>query len=85
MSFALVKQFFFLATPLLCLCCLICFIEAMVFFKCFKSNTITILAKDGDSKDKGMTLKLCAPLTGPKALVLPMKDNSMHMKLWSSV
>ncbi|KAB2635771.1 hypothetical protein D8674_026305 [Pyrus ussuriensis x Pyrus communis] len=56
----------------------------MVFFKCFKSNTITILAKEDDSQDRGMTLKLCAQLTGPKALVLPVKDKSMHIKLWSS-
>ncbi|KAM1405246.1 hypothetical protein ACFX2F_000097 [Malus domestica] len=56
----------------------------MVFFKCFKSNTITILAKEGDSQDRGMTLKLYAPLTGPKALALPPKDNSIHIKSWSS-
>ncbi|KAM1454903.1 hypothetical protein ACFXTO_004344 [Malus domestica] len=52
----------------------------MVFFKCFESNTITILAKDGDPQDSGTTLKLYAPLTGPKALALPGKDNSMHIK-----
>ncbi|RXH70585.1 hypothetical protein DVH24_013331 [Malus domestica] len=57
---------------------------AMVFFKCFKSNTITILVREGDSQDKGTTLKLYAQLTGPKALVLPSKDNSMHIKSWSS-
>ncbi|RXH93519.1 hypothetical protein DVH24_014095 [Malus domestica] len=34
-------------------------------FKCFKNNTITILGKEGDSRDKGTTLKLCAPLIGP--------------------
>ncbi|KAM1266350.1 hypothetical protein ACFX2J_035927 [Malus domestica] len=56
----------------------------MIFFKCFKSNTKTILAKDGDSQDKGTTLKLYAPLTGPKALALLAKDNSMHIKSWSS-
>ncbi|KAM1119574.1 hypothetical protein ACFX2B_043138 [Malus domestica] len=56
----------------------------MVFLKCFKSNTITILAKEGDSQDSGTTLKLYAPLTGPKALALPAKDNSMHIKSWSS-
>ncbi|KAM1588549.1 hypothetical protein ACFX10_027550 [Malus domestica] len=56
----------------------------MVFFKCFKNNTITILTKEGDSQDKGTRLKLCAPLTGPKALVLLAKDNSMHIKSWSS-
>ncbi|RXI04765.1 hypothetical protein DVH24_039039, partial [Malus domestica] len=32
----------------------------------------------------GITLKLCASLTGPKVLVLPAKDNFMHIKLWSS-
>ncbi|KAM2504194.1 hypothetical protein PS1_038136 [Malus domestica] len=32
----------------------------------------------------GMTMKLCAPLSRPKALVLPVKDNSRHIKLWSS-
>ncbi|KAM1064509.1 hypothetical protein ACFX2A_029146 [Malus domestica] len=56
----------------------------MVFFKGFKSNTITILAKDGDSQDRGTTLKLYVPLTGPKMLALPVKDNSMHIKSWSS-
>lgn len=56
----------------------------MIFFKCFKSNTITILAKEGNSQDRGTTLKLCALLTSPKALVLPVKDNSIHIKLWSS-
>ncbi|KAM1159059.1 hypothetical protein ACFX15_031700 [Malus domestica] len=56
----------------------------MVFFKCFDSNTITILAKAGDSQDRGTTLKLYEPLTGPKALVVPAKDNSMHIKSWSS-
>ncbi|KAM2977198.1 hypothetical protein FF2_014166 [Malus domestica] len=56
----------------------------MVFLKCFKNNTITILAKEGDPQDSGMTLKLYVPLTGPKALVLPIKDNSMHIKSWSS-
>ncbi|KAM2234974.1 hypothetical protein ACFXTI_013174 [Malus domestica] len=35
----------------------------MVFFKCFKSSTITILAKEGNSQDRGTTLKLYAPLT----------------------
>ncbi|KAM1161274.1 hypothetical protein ACFX2B_000391 [Malus domestica] len=56
----------------------------MVFLKCFKNNTITILVKEGDPQDSGTTLKLYAPLTGPKALVLPIKDNSMHIKSWSS-
>ena len=56
----------------------------MVFFQCFKSNTITILAKECDSQDRGTTLKLCALLTGPKVLVLPSKDNSMQIKSWSS-
>ncbi|KAM1611363.1 hypothetical protein ACFX1Z_000150 [Malus domestica] len=56
----------------------------MVFFKCFKNNTITILAKESDSQDKGTTLKLCTPLTIPKALILPANDNSMHIKSWSS-
>ncbi|KAM1381767.1 hypothetical protein PS2_033887 [Malus domestica] len=56
----------------------------MVFFKCFKSNTITILAKDGDSQDEGTTLKLYTPLTGSKALALLAKDNSMYIKSWSS-
>ncbi|KAB2626826.1 hypothetical protein D8674_020444 [Pyrus ussuriensis x Pyrus communis] len=56
----------------------------MVFFKCFKSNTITILAKESDSQDRGTTLKIYAPLTGPKTLALPTKDNSMHIKSWSS-
>ncbi|XP_068317086.1 uncharacterized protein [Pyrus communis] len=56
----------------------------MVFFKCFKSNTITILAKENDSQDRGTTLKIYAPLTGLKALALPTKDNSMHIKSWSS-
>ena len=60
------------------------FIVVMVSFKCFKSNTITILAKEGDSQDRGTTLKLYAPLTGPRALVFPAKDNSMHIKSWSS-
>ncbi|KAM2762613.1 hypothetical protein PS2_014318 [Malus domestica] len=56
----------------------------MVFFKCFKSNIITILTKDGDSQDKGTTLKLYVPLTGSKVLALPTKDNSTHIKSWSS-
>ncbi|KAM1236840.1 hypothetical protein ACFX1X_038327 [Malus domestica] len=56
----------------------------MVFFKCFMSNTITIIAKECDSHDRGTTLKLCVSLTGPKALVLPAKDSSMHIKSWSS-
>ncbi|KAM1305603.1 hypothetical protein ACFX2F_023121 [Malus domestica] len=56
----------------------------MVFFKCFKSNTITILANEGDSQDRGTTLKLCVSLTGSKALTLHAKDNSMHIKSWSS-
>ncbi|KAB2623661.1 hypothetical protein D8674_039667 [Pyrus ussuriensis x Pyrus communis] len=56
----------------------------MVFFKCFKSNTITILVKEGNSQDRGTTLKLCVPLTSPKALVLPTKDNSIHIKSCSS-
>ncbi|KAM2872280.1 hypothetical protein FF1_019817 [Malus domestica] len=56
----------------------------MVFLKCFKNNTITILAKEGDPQDSGTTLKLYVPLTGPKALVLPIKDNSMHIKSWYS-
>ena len=56
----------------------------MVFFRCFKGGTLTVLAKDGDSQDSGTTLKFYAPLTGPKALVLPAKDNSMHIKSWSS-
>ncbi|KAM2604764.1 hypothetical protein TB2_033636 [Malus domestica] len=56
----------------------------MVFFKCFKSNTITILAKDGDSQDKGTTLKLYAPLTGLKVLAFLAKNNSMHIKSWPS-
>ncbi|KAM2879551.1 hypothetical protein FF1_015032 [Malus domestica] len=56
----------------------------MVFFKCFKSNTITILAKEGNSQDRGMMLKICAPLTNPKAFVLLAKDNSRYIKSWSS-
>ncbi|KAM1329423.1 hypothetical protein EV1_013413 [Malus domestica] len=56
----------------------------MVFFKCFKNNTMTILVKEGDSQDEGTTLKLYAPLTGPKALTLLAKDNSMHIKSWYS-
>ncbi|KAM1128189.1 hypothetical protein ACFX2B_037664 [Malus domestica] len=40
----------------------------MVFFKCFRNNTITNLAKECDSQDEGTTLKLYPPLTGPKAL-----------------
>ncbi|KAM2634946.1 hypothetical protein EV1_025361 [Malus domestica] len=56
----------------------------MIFFKCFKSSTITILAKAGDSQDRGTTLKLYEPLTGPKALALPAKDNFTHIKSWSS-
>ncbi|XP_068304251.1 3-epi-6-deoxocathasterone 23-monooxygenase CYP90D1-like [Pyrus communis] len=59
-------------------------LRAMVFFKCFKSNTITILVKEGNSQDRGTTLKLCVPLTGPKVLVLPTKDNSIHIKSCSS-
>ncbi|KAM3007686.1 hypothetical protein FF2_031904 [Malus domestica] len=56
----------------------------MVFFKCFRNNTITFLAKEGDSQDEGTTLKLYPPLTGPKALAFLVKDNSMHIKSWSS-
>ncbi|KAM1787680.1 hypothetical protein ACFX11_038047 [Malus domestica] len=56
----------------------------MVFFKCFKNNTITILAKECDLRDRGATLKLYAPLTGPTVLVLLAKDNLMHIKSWSS-
>ncbi|KAM0978606.1 hypothetical protein FF1_014548 [Malus domestica] len=56
----------------------------MVFFKCFKGGTLTILAQAGDLQDRGTTLKLYEPLTGPKALALPAKDNSMHIKSWSS-
>ncbi|KAM2377597.1 hypothetical protein ACFX1X_044176 [Malus domestica] len=56
----------------------------MVFFKCFKSYTINILAKEGDLQDTGTMLKLCVPLTGHKVVVLPMKDNSMHIKSRSS-
>ncbi|RXH92654.1 hypothetical protein DVH24_033550 [Malus domestica] len=56
----------------------------MVFFKCFKNNTITILARENVPQDMGTTLKLYVPLTGPKALVLPAKDNLMHIKSWSS-
>ncbi|KAM1400975.1 hypothetical protein ACFX2I_027922 [Malus domestica] len=59
-------------------------LRAMVFFKCFKSNTITILAKEGNSQDRKTTLKFCAPLTVPMALVLPAKDNLIHIKSWSS-
>ena len=84
MFFALVKQFCFFVAPLLCLCCFVYFVAAMVFFKCFKSNTITILAKEGDSQDKGTTLKLCELLDGPKAIVLPAKDKSIYIKSWSS-
>ncbi|KAM2845227.1 hypothetical protein COP1_027689 [Malus domestica] len=29
-------------------------------------------------------LKLCAPLIGLKALILPAKDNLMHINSWSS-
>ncbi|KAM1535832.1 hypothetical protein ACFX1Z_014796 [Malus domestica] len=56
----------------------------MVFFKCFKGGTLTILAQAGDLQGRGTTLKLYEPLTGPKALALPAKDNSMHIKSWSS-
>ncbi|KAM2308187.1 hypothetical protein COP1_030335 [Malus domestica] len=56
----------------------------MVFFKCFKGGTLTILAQAGDSQDRGTVLKLYEPLTGPKSLALPAKDNSMHIKSWSS-
>ena len=56
----------------------------MVFLKCFESNTITILAKEGDSQDRGTTLRLYASLTSPKALAFPARDNSMHIKSWSS-
>ncbi|KAM1087966.1 hypothetical protein ACFX2B_013302 [Malus domestica] len=45
---------------------------------------MTILVKEGDSQDEGTTLKLYAPLTGPKALTLLAKDNSMHIKSWYS-
>ncbi|RXI04910.1 hypothetical protein DVH24_039184 [Malus domestica] len=41
-------------------------LRAMVFFKCFKGNTITILAKEGDSQYRGTMLKLYVLLTGPK-------------------
>ncbi|KAB2617407.1 hypothetical protein D8674_013276 [Pyrus ussuriensis x Pyrus communis] len=56
----------------------------MVFFKCLKSNTITILAKESDSQDRETLLKLCVPLISPKALVLLVKNKSMHIKSWSS-
>ncbi|KAM1937253.1 hypothetical protein ACFX15_014436 [Malus domestica] len=56
----------------------------MVFFKCFKGSTLTILTQAGDSQDRGTTLKLYEPLTGLKALALPAKDNFMHIKSWSS-
>ncbi|KAB2597520.1 hypothetical protein D8674_000440 [Pyrus ussuriensis x Pyrus communis] len=56
----------------------------MVFFKCFKSNTINILAMEGNSLDRGTTLKLCTSLTGSKELVLLAKDNSMYIKSWFS-
>ena len=52
--------------------------------KCFKNNTITILEKECDLQDKGTTLKFYGLFTGPKALVLPAKDNSMHIMSWSS-
>ncbi|KAM1985392.1 hypothetical protein ACFX16_013566 [Malus domestica] len=55
----------------------------MIYFNNFKIYTIIILTKEGDSQDKGTTLKLSVPLTGPKALVLPAKENSMHIKSWS--
>ncbi|KAM1552055.1 hypothetical protein PS1_044631 [Malus domestica] len=55
----------------------------MIFFKCFKNNTITFLAKEDDLQDEGTTLKLYAPLTGLKALALLAKDNSMHINSWS--
>ncbi|RXH78647.1 hypothetical protein DVH24_002165 [Malus domestica] len=52
----------------------------VVFFKCFKSHKITILAKESDSQDRGTTLKLCVLFTSPKSLVLPSKDNLIHIK-----
>lgn len=55
----------------------------MVFLKCFKKNTITILANDEDSQDKGTTLLLYAPLTDPKTLNLPERDHCMHLELWT--
>ena len=83
MSFALVEQFFFLAVPPYA------YVAFSFLFHCSYGifqvrNTITILMKEGNLQDRGMTLKLYGSLTGPKELVLPAKDNSMHIKSWSS-
>ncbi|RXH71446.1 hypothetical protein DVH24_018801 [Malus domestica] len=58
--------------------------KSLISHRCFKNNTITVLAKEGELQDRGTTLKLYVQLIGPKALVLPAKDNLMHIKSWFS-
>ncbi|CAL8152125.1 unnamed protein product [Prunus armeniaca] len=52
----------------------------MVFFKCFKKGTVTILEDESDNRDEGTTLLVGAPLLASEVSEV---DNSLHIPSWS--
>ncbi|KAM2132608.1 hypothetical protein ACFX1Q_013987 [Malus domestica] len=55
----------------------------MVFFKYFKAGTVTILASDRESQDKGTILLLHESLTDPNASSLLKGNLLVHIDLWT--
>ncbi|CAL2270742.1 unnamed protein product [Prunus armeniaca] len=52
----------------------------MVFFKCFKKGTVTILEDESDNWDEGTTLLVGAPLLASEVSEV---GNSLHIPSWS--
>lgn len=55
----------------------------MVFFKCFKQGTVTILEDPTDTQNEGTTLTSYCALIGPRALGEFPHDNSLHPSRWT--
>ena len=57
----------------------------MVFFKCFKEKTITILEDDSEDFEEGTTLSVHRSLTDLQFLSVPVTKDPLHISSWSQV
>ena len=51
----------------------------MMFFKCFKENTVTILEDDSEDFDEGITLSMHKSFTNLQSLSVPVTKDPLHI------
>ena len=57
----------------------------MVFFKCFKEKTVTILEDDSEDFEEWTTLSMHKSLIDLQSLLVLVTKDSLHISSWSRV